>query len=533
MFFSNNKMVTCQLHKRVDYMNRHLKAYKSLFFIFIMFFMAAFGAAQAAPNQPAANEQPIPYPQVNYKSGFPIDQIKKGEYLAKAGDCIACHTNVTPNGFGPIFAGGLPFKTPFGTFFSQNITPDKETGIGSWTEAQFIRTMHYGVGVHGQNYFPVFPYGSFNAVTTDDLRAIRAYLMSIPAIKQPNKEPDASWPFNWRFGQWGWKLLFFHDEGEFKPDPKQSADWNRGAYLVKGLGHCGECHTPRNFLGGLKRANALTGAMVENFYAPNITSTTLSKLKNEEVVNVFTHDQLLHNRGKVGGPMADVNRNSLKYLTPADLNAMVVYLKTVKSEENVAAAGGAVSDKDAKSLYKKHCAVCHDVGAAGAPKLGDGAEWAARIKLGMETLNQNAIVGINSMPPMGACPTCSQDQIRAVVKYMVAQAQAAGTSAAAAPAVPKGLTIQDGKRIYEAHCASCHAPNVVQVGFFDAPKLGDKSRWKPILDKNFDVLVMHSVKGYRQMPPKGGCSSCNEADIKAAVKYMAQESNTGKDYSLW
>src|SRR5258707_10110255 len=177
--------------------------------------------------------------------------LAKGEYLARAGDCIACHTARE----GKTFAGGLPMKTPFGTLYTSNITPDPQTGIGTWTSDQFFNMMHNGRFPDGGLVYPAMPFGSYTKVTREDSDAIYAYLRSIPAVKQPNKPHDLRFPFNNRSLILGWRTLFFN-EGVYKPDQTKSAEWNRGAYLVEGLGHCGMCHTAINAPRGRSGAQA-------------------------------------------------------------------------------------------------------------------------------------------------------------------------------------------------------------------------------------------------------------------------------------
>ena len=182
------------------------------------------------------------------------DAVARGAYLVRAGGCFSCHTAAD----GQSLAGGRPLATPFGTFYSPNITPDRETGIGGWTDAQFLRALREGVRPDGANYFPVFPYPSFTGITDADALAIKAYLFSVPAIRQANRPHDVSFPFSWRFLQNGWKLLYF-TEGPFQPNPKQTEAYNRGAYLVTALAHCGECHTPRNVFGAVDSSRRLSG----------------------------------------------------------------------------------------------------------------------------------------------------------------------------------------------------------------------------------------------------------------------------------
>lgn len=473
------------------------------------------------------------YPKPDYSKGD-RKLIEKGEYLAKAGDCMACHTDTKNKGVP--FAGGLGIKTPFGTFYSPNITPDKKTGIGNWSDEDFLRAMHEGRAPDGSNYFPVFPYVDFSRLNKEDTLAIKAYLFSLPAVAKPAPKNDVPFPFSWRFLQYGWKLFFFYpDKGTYKPDSSKSEQWNRGAYLVQGLGHCGMCHTPINILGGPKKAYYLTGNLVEGYFAPNITKKGLGDVTKEDIVKVFTHDQLLHGRGKVGGPMKEVNHDSLKYLSDDDLQSIATYLLTVESKQPKVATGGKVSIAEGKKIYANHCAACHTTGSAGAPKLGDADAWDTLIKLGTDSLYHNAINGINSMPPKGGCPTCSDNQIKSAVDYLVQEAKGGGSGTAINKPKPMPkLTLQDGKRVYEQYCSICH-----QSGKLGAPKVGDQAAWAPRIEQNMDVLFTHAIQGYKGMPKMGACYDeaknkyCNEAEVIAAVKYMAQASNPGSDYSLW
>lgn len=492
----------------------------SLLFIVGMKFSSCFAENKEPPT--------IPYPVIDYSQVKDPELIKKGEYLAKAGDCIACHTDTSKPG-APPFAGGLAMKTPFGTFFTPNITPDKETGIGNWTDKDFIKAMHDGLSPKNENYFPVFPYLYFNRVSNEDLLAIKAYLSSIPAVKYTPPKNDVPWPFNVRLGQWGWKIMFFFpDSGYFKEDPKQSKQWNRGAYLVQGLEHCSMCHTPINPLGAPKKAYYLAGGIVDNFPAPNITSSRLKNFTVEQVLNVFLKDQMLGG-GKVEGPMLDVNHNSLKYLSKEDLEAIVIYLKTVKSKEIPKPKIKSGADLG-KGIYEAYCSTCHASGAAGAPIVGDSVEWAPRIKLGMSTLYHNAIFGINSMPARGTCSTCTDPEIQAAVQYMVDNSKEGGSSNIKAPrGMPAPVAnIQKGEKIYQQTCSTCHAD-----GKLGAPKMGDKAAWAPIINQNMDTLFDRTIHGYKAMPPKGNCATCTDADIIDAVIYMVQQNKEGGDYLLW
>ena len=253
--------------------------------------------------------------------------VTKGEYLARAGDCIACHTARE----GKTFAGGLAMKTPFGTLYTSNITPDPQTGIGTWTSDQFYRMMHSGRFPDGGLLYPAMPFASYTKVTRADSDAIYAYLRSIPPVKQANRPHDLRFPYSNRSLIIGWRTLFF-SEGEYKPDPTKSADWNRGAYLVEGLGHCGMCHTAINALGGSSESQAFEGGLIpmQNWYAPSLTSNKESGLGGWSIQEITDYLRTgISSRGAVYGPMAEVVYNSLQYLNDDDTRAMAVYLKSL------------------------------------------------------------------------------------------------------------------------------------------------------------------------------------------------------------
>src|SRR6187397_3084474 len=239
--------------------------------------------------------------------------IDRGEYLARAGDCVACHTQ--PNG--AEFAGGRAMPTPFGALYVPNITPDDETGMGRWTADEFYRMMHTGISRDGTLLYPAMPFASYTKVTREDSDAIYAYLMSVPPVNQKNRPHELRFPFNKRDLLIGWRTLYF-TEGEYVPDPNKSAEWNRGAYLVEGLGHCSMCHTAINKLGGNVSSKAFEGGLIplQNWYAPSLTSNKEAGLGDWSIQDIVG---LLHagisDRGAVYGPMAEVVYNSLQYLT--------------------------------------------------------------------------------------------------------------------------------------------------------------------------------------------------------------------------
>jgi mono/diheme cytochrome c family protein len=251
---------------------------------------------------------------------------KRGEYLAKAGGCIGCHTEDKKDAVP--FAGGRALKSPFGTFYGPNITPHPEAGIGRWTEADFIRAMRQGDRPDGKNYFPAFPYTSFTKIVDRDLRDLWAYLRTLAPSPRASQEHHMRFPFGWRFLVTFWKWFFF-TPGPFTNLPGLSDIANRGAYLVQALGHCGECHTPRNFLGGPKTSRFLAGGKgPDGKDVANLTPTRLKKWSDKELQDLLTTG--IDPEGDVvAEAMGEVVRNTTSQLTPADLNALIAYLRTL------------------------------------------------------------------------------------------------------------------------------------------------------------------------------------------------------------
>jgi mono/diheme cytochrome c family protein len=251
---------------------------------------------------------------------------RRGEYLMKAGGCLGCHTADKP-GAVP-YAGGRELKTPFGTFYGPNITPHPQAGIGRWTEADFIRAMRHGRRPDGANYFPAFPYPSFTKIVDADLRDMWAYLRTLPPDATPSRRHDLWFFFGWRFLVSVWKWLYF-TPGPFARIPGVSDAINRGAYLVEALGHCGECHTPRNFLGGPKRSRHMAGGTgPEGRYVPNLTPTQLKKWSDSDL-ETFLSIGSTPDGDSPAEAMAEVIRNTTGQLTPQDLAAMIAYLRTL------------------------------------------------------------------------------------------------------------------------------------------------------------------------------------------------------------
>jgi len=301
--------------------------------------------------------------------GTTFTTIERGRYLVQAGDCEACHTNAG----GKPFAGGLPIATPFGTIYSTNITPDEQTGIGKYSVDDLYQAMHRGARRDGEHLYPAFPYPWFTKVTREDVRAIKAYLDTIEPVRQADKEPELPWPLSMRVVMAGWNQLYFH-EGEYRPDPERSAQWNRGAYLVEGLGHCGACHTDKSVLGGPKRDERLQGGdFGERWYAPSLAGGLREGLGNwsrNEIVQYLKTGANAHSTA--GGPMGDVIRHSTQYLGDDDLAAIAVYLKDLPAPAGARAPDEAKRDgarryARGRAVYVDNCTGCHMEDGKGLP----------------------------------------------------------------------------------------------------------------------------------------------------------------------
>jgi len=251
---------------------------------------------------------------------------KHGEYLAKAAGCLGCHTENRKDA--APFAGGRALKTPFGTFYGPNITPHPQAGIGRWSESDFVNALRHGKRPDGANYFPAFPYPSFTKITDRDMRDLWAYLRTLPPSAQPSRKHDLHFPFGWRFPLIIWKWLYF-TPGPFTADTRLTPAVNRGAYLVQALGHCGECHTPRNFLGGAKQNRFLAGGKgPDGKGVPNLTPTKLKNWSDGELKDFLTTG-ITPDGDVPAESMGEVIRNTTSQLTPGDLAATIAYLRSL------------------------------------------------------------------------------------------------------------------------------------------------------------------------------------------------------------
>ncbi len=358
--------------------------------------------------------------------------ITRGEYLARAGDCVACHTD--PNG--KPFAGGRAMPTPFGSLFVPNITPDDDTGIGLWNADDFYRMMHTGVSRDGTLLYPAMPFASYTKVTRADSDALFSYLQSVTPVRQKNHPHELKFPFNNRDLLIGWRTLYFH-EGEYVPDPGQSAQWNRGAYLVQGLGHCAMCHTAINALGGSSESKAFEGGMIpnQNWYAPSLTSNREAGLGDWPERDIADLLQVgASHRATTYGPMAEVVYNSLQYVTDEDAAAMAVYLKALPKRDaeppptsQARLVDPAVMELGRKT-YAAQCAVCHGDEGKGQPPAfpplagNQSITMSSPVNSIRMVLNGGYAPGTAKNPrPYGMPPfnhILSDDQVAAVVTYV-------------------------------------------------------------------------------------------------------------------
>jgi mono/diheme cytochrome c family protein len=295
-------------------------------------------------------------------------QLAPGEYPTRAGDCISCHT--VPGG--EPYAGGLTMTTPFGDLITPNITPDAETGIGTWTADDFHRALTQGVGKHGEDLYPAFPYTFYTKITRADSDAIYRYLQSLAPVSNRVEVNRLRFPFSVRLSMIVWRELYFKP-GVYRPSPEQSEEWNRGAYLVEGLGHCAACHSPRNALGAMEHDYGWTGARVGEWFALNLGSDLRRGIGDWSIEQVaeFLKQGAAKGKATAVGPMRQVVHNSLRYLTDADLRAMAVYLKSLPAVADAPAKDGASMDAEAVDegayIYLEHCAACHRAKGAGKP----------------------------------------------------------------------------------------------------------------------------------------------------------------------
>jgi mono/diheme cytochrome c family protein len=327
--------------------------------VFLVTFLVVWLNIRADPApEPGIGADPKTIPRI----------VERGAYLAKVGNCSGCHT---PRG-GPAYAGGVAIATPFGTVFTSNLTSDHQHGIGSWSSTDFWRAMHNGRSKDGHLLYPAFPYPSFSRISRGDSDAIYAYLLTLPPIAQANKAHALRFPYDRQVALAVWRALYFRPS-PFEPQAGQTDEWNRGAYLVRGLGHCVACHSTRNALGATSGKLELAGGLipVQHWYAPSLASpheASVADWSVEEITELLATGQ--SSRGSVLGPMADVVYQSTQHFDDADLRAVAVFLKSLpqtssprlpiqRPEPSVMVRG--------EGIYKDRCATCHGETGKGFP----------------------------------------------------------------------------------------------------------------------------------------------------------------------
>jgi mono/diheme cytochrome c family protein len=300
--------------------------------------------------------------------GQKFSQIEKGRYLATVADCAACHT--LPDGGKP-YAGGRPIETPFGNIVSANITPDHETGIGTWSDQQFDDAVRRGIRPNGQRLYPAMPYPAYTKMSHDDVLAIRAYLQSVEPVRNIVNRNTLPFPLNIRTSMLGWDWMFF-TPGELKPDPGKPPEWNRGRYLVEGLGHCTSCHTAKNVLGADKSSGYLRGNVIQGWYAPDLTNDERTGLGRWSIDDVIAFLKTGHNRTSTAtGPMAEEISHSSSHWNDEDLKAAAVYLKSLTGRQDNPAkvAANDPTMVAGQAIFRDQCSACHMIDGKGVPKL--------------------------------------------------------------------------------------------------------------------------------------------------------------------
>jgi len=380
----------------------------------------AFGAAAigwAQTNEPGTSLDPQNF-----------GQIQRGQYLTLAGDCASCHT--VP-GSGQAFAGGRSIETPFGVVVGANITPDRETGIGGWSDAQFLTALREGRGHKGELLYPAMPYPYYTKVTVSDALAIRAYLNTVKPVRNAVVSNKLPFPFDVREGMAGWNALYFRS-GEFKPNATKSTEWNRGAYLVEGLGHCGACHTPKTALGGDDQAHAFQGYALQGWFAPNITNDSQRGLGGWSVDDIVAYLKNGHNATSAAtGIMAEEISLSSSRMTDADLKAIATYLKDLPGQTTSPPAPVSPSSPAMTAggaIYADECQACHGGDGKGVPYLFPSlaaspnvrsADPTSLIRVLLEGARSVATAGEPTSPGMPSFAwKLSDDQAAAVLTYI-------------------------------------------------------------------------------------------------------------------
>jgi mono/diheme cytochrome c family protein len=364
--------------------------------------------------------------QAELPAAPPPETIAKGKALTEAGNCGSCHTADPARPF----AGGKRIETPFGGIYSANLTPDRDTGLGRWSDEAFIRAMRFGVGPDGTHYYPAFPYPHFTKLVRNDLLAIRLYLGTLAPVSNTPPSAQLRWPLNYRGLMRLWNFVFFRP-GIFEPDQNKSTEWNRGGYLVEGVGHCGACHTPKTFLGAEKHNARFTGGPVDGWFAPRLDGAERGGLKSWSVEDIAEYLQSGRNtRSHADGPMAEVVLNSTSRMSDADIRAIAVYLKGISPgvPEPAVTPPSPAQMASGEKLYKGSCIACHELDGSGAPRIYpplpgnanlQSADPASAIKItldGAETITTARAPNTGSMPPYAS--KMSDQEVADVVTYI-------------------------------------------------------------------------------------------------------------------
>jgi mono/diheme cytochrome c family protein len=341
------------------------------------------------------------------KQSFEV--IEHGRYMATAADCTACHT--APGG--EPFAGGGALETPFGTLLAPNITPDVQTGIGGWTDDEFVDALQRGIGHDGIHLYPAMPYVYYTKLTREDAIAIRAFLATVQPVHNLVVANQLPFPFNQRESMAAWNTLYFKPGG-FKLDASQSSEWNRGAYLVEGAEHCSLCHTPKNAMGADESGEVMQGSVLQSWYAPNLTGNHRIGLGAWSIDDIALYLKTGRNRfGIASGPMADAVTHSTSHLTDADVQAMAVYLKSLPPDSGSVPPPLPPKDpamQQGQAIYENECASCHTPGGEG-------------------------IVGL--FPRLSGSPLVQQDHATSLIRVILEGSRAVATlGAPTGPAMP-------------------------------------------------------------------------------------------------
>jgi mono/diheme cytochrome c family protein len=354
------------------------------------------------------------------------EDIARGKALTEAGDCASCHTADPAKPF----AGGKRIDTPYGGIYAPNLTPDRETGLGAWSDDDFYRALRFGVARDGSRYYPAFPYPNFTRLTRQDILAIRAYLATLTPVSNAPRAPELRWPLNYRVLMRGWNWLFFKP-GILMPDQQKSAEWNRGRYLVEGVSHCGACHTPKSIFGADKRGRALGGGRVAGMFAPRLDGAARSGLKSWSVEDITEYLQSGRNaKSHAGALMSEVVVNSTSVMSDADVRAIAVYLKDLPAgaPEPQVTPPSPAQRAEGKKLYDGACVSCHEADGSGSPRIYpplpgnanlQSAEAASTLRIildGAQTVTTPRAPNKGSMPAYAAKMT--DQQIADVTNYI-------------------------------------------------------------------------------------------------------------------